>query len=97
MRKAKKFFLFIVFQGAVFLFFFVHSHVQIREDWPRIQQKRMMARDLELTDLCLFTEASYTRHITQADRHTPFQDSPMALEHFPSGSLVPPPRTLKGK
>jgi hypothetical protein len=50
---------------------------------------------LELTDLALFTEARYTRHITQADRHAAFQDHPMALEHFPSGSLILPP-TLSG-
>ncbi len=93
----KKFFFFIILQGAILLFFFVHSHYQIREDQPLIEQKRLLVRDLELTDLCLFTEASYTRHLTQADRYTPFQDSPMALEHFPSGSLVPPPGILKRK
>ena len=54
-----------------------------------------MVRDLELTDLCLFTEASYTRHLTQADRHTPFQNSPMALEHFPSGSILACPGALE--
>ncbi len=95
MRNVKKFFFFILFQGAILLVFFVHSHFQIREDDPRIEQKGMMVRDLELTDLCLFTEANYTRHISQADRHTPFQDSPMVLDHFPSGSLVPPPGILK--
>jgi hypothetical protein len=46
---------------------------------------------LELTDLALFTEARYTRHPTQADLQSAFQDHPVALEHFPTGSLVPPP------
>jgi hypothetical protein len=46
---------------------------------------------LGLTDLALFTEARYTRHLTQADLHSAFQDHPLALDHFPSGSLVPPP------
>lgn len=50
-----------------------------------------MVRRLGLTDLALFTEARYTRHLTQADRFAPFQDHPGALEHFPSGSLVAPP------
>jgi hypothetical protein len=44
-----------------------------------------------LTDLVLFTEARYTRHPSQADRHAPFQDHPGALEHFPSGALARPP------
>jgi hypothetical protein len=26
-----------------------------------------------------------------ADRHAPFQDHPLSLEHFPSGSLIAPP------
>jgi hypothetical protein len=50
-----------------------------------------MVRELGLTDLCLFTEASYTRHITQTDLRTPFQEFPLSLEHFPSGSLMLPP------
>ena len=53
-----------------------------------------LVRTLELTDLCLFTEASYTRHLSLADLHTPFQDYPLASEHFPSGALVAPPRHL---
>ena len=48
----------------------------------------------KLTDLCLFTEARYTRHLSQADLHSAFQDHPLGLEHFPTGSLVPPPASL---
>ena len=47
---------------------------------------------LGLTDLCLFTEARYTRHPSQADAFAPFQDHPRALEHFPSGSMAAAPR-----
>ena len=43
-----------------------------------------------LTDLALFTEARYTRHPSQADLHSAFQDHPGALEHFPTGSLLAP-------
>ncbi|MFN4148301.1 MAG: hypothetical protein ACK4E4_01975 [Rhodocyclaceae bacterium] len=46
---------------------------------------------LGLTDPVLFTEARYTRHPTQADLQSAFQDHPVAFEHFPSGSLVAPP------
>ena len=46
---------------------------------------------LQLTDPVLFTEARYTRHPTQADLQSAFQDHPVALEHFPTGSLLPPP------
>lgn len=56
--------------------------------------RRELVSQLQLTDLCLFTEARYTRHPSQADLHTPFQDHPFALEHFPSGSLLGPPPGL---
>ncbi|MCU0767679.1 MAG: hypothetical protein MUE39_09975 [Gammaproteobacteria bacterium] len=61
----------------------------------RIEESRALVRELRLTDLALFTEARYTRHLTQADLHTAFQDHPMAFEHFPSGSLHAPPRLLR--
>ncbi|MFA5626468.1 MAG: hypothetical protein WCX90_07160 [Thiohalomonadaceae bacterium] len=54
-----------------------------------------LVAELGLTDLALFTEARYTRHLSQADRHSAFQDHPLALDHFPSGSLVPPPERLR--
>jgi hypothetical protein len=50
-----------------------------------------LAAQLGLTDLALFNEARYTRHPTQADSHSAFQDHPLAFDHFPTGSLVPPP------
>ncbi len=55
-----------------------------------IDAMRAMAGRLGLTDLALFTEARYTRHPSQADLHSAFQDHPLALEHFPSGSLIVP-------
>lgn len=54
------------------------------------QQIQVLVRNLALTDLCLTTEARYTRHPSQADRHSAFQDHPLALEHFPSGTLIRP-------
>ena len=62
---------------------------------PAIKRTAALVQRLELTDLCLFTEASYTRHLALADRHTPFQDDPLAMEHFPSGSLAGPPEHLR--
>ncbi len=55
---------------------------------------RALIRELSLSDLSLFTEARYTRHPSQADRFAPFQDHPAALEHFPTGLLLPPPPHL---
>lgn len=64
--------------------------LQAKRHTTREAANRQWVRTLQLTDLALFTEARYTRHPSQADRHTPFQDHPFALEHFPSGSLLAP-------
>ncbi|WP_213359295.1 hypothetical protein [Brachymonas denitrificans] len=55
-------------------------------------QTQTLTRQLGLTDPALMTEARYGRHLSQADRHTPFQDHPLAFDHFPTGSMLPPPR-----
>jgi hypothetical protein len=70
--------------------------VTARHHAQRRAEGRALARRLELTDLALFTEARYTRHPSQADRFAAFQDHPMALDHFPSGSILrpPPPETF---
>ncbi|NTV14990.1 MAG: hypothetical protein HGA96_13840 [Desulfobulbaceae bacterium] len=55
------------------------------------QRSAEVVKELGLTDLCLFTEARYTRNPSQADFHAPFQDHPLAMEHFPAGALTSPP------
>jgi hypothetical protein len=67
------------------------------EQLPVRERNRQLVRSLQLTDLALFTEARYTRHLTQADGHAAFQDHPLALEHFPSGSLLAPPRPWRAQ
>ena len=97
MRKSTLFFIFVAVNVILFLLMLTHASVKRRADLQTLQQKKEMVKRYELTDLCLFTEASYIRHLSQADLHTAFQDSPMSLEHFPSGSLVPPPQTISPK
>jgi len=84
---------------ALLIFLFLASFADAR----RLAQKRTgeqavraeLAAKLQLTDLALFTEARYTRHPSQADLHSAAQDHPLSLEHFPSGSLMPPPAHLR--
>lgn len=61
----------------------------------RLAAGRDIVRRLALSDLVLFTEARYTRHPGAADLHAPFQDHPLALDHFPSGSLLGPPPMIR--
>jgi hypothetical protein len=59
-----------------------------------LPQLRHMVSRLGLTDLALWTEARYARHPSQTDRFSAFQDFPASPEHFPAGSIVPPPPVL---
>ncbi|RUM94195.1 MAG: hypothetical protein DSZ28_04480 [Thiothrix sp.] len=73
---------------------FIDAKLGLKTATPALESKRQLIAELGLTDLALFTEARYTRHLSQADLHTAFQDHPMAIEHFPSGSLISPPPHL---
>ncbi len=61
-----------------------------RTKYNLLAEKRLVVAALQLTDLSLCSEARYTRHPTQADLFSAFQDSPAAFEHFPTGSLIMP-------
>lgn len=69
----------------------VHAHFAVKGAGPALDGTARLVGSLELTDLCLFTEASYTRNLAMTDLTTPFQDSPFAFEHFPTGALAGPP------
>jgi hypothetical protein len=83
--------------GSLILFMlsFADARWRSQSARPAIAERSALVAELDLTDLALFTEARYTRHLSQADLHSGFQDHPMGLEHFPSGSLYTPPRTLR--
>lgn len=95
-RKSTLYLLFIAINGSIFaLLFLVHPLLTAGNHNSRMAAEKKRVNVMGITDLCLFTEARYTRHPSQSDLHSAFQDHPMALEHFPSGSLVPPPDHLK--
>lgn len=69
--------------------------------WFQLQESREVAQlpkinlvvsALGLTDLCIATEARYTRHPAVTDLVVPFMDYPSAIEHFPTGSFWAPIR-----
>jgi hypothetical protein len=91
MRKSTVFISFISFQILLILLMLLHARNSRVSAIPAQQARARLVKALDLTDLCLFTEARYTRHPAMADRFAPFQDHPTALEHFPSGSFVTPP------
>jgi len=74
---------------------FVHAAVHRQADQDHLKHLTATVQKLGLTDLCLFTEARYTRHLSQTDLYSAFQDHPTALEHFPTGSIAGPPARLR--
>jgi hypothetical protein len=91
MRRSTLFLLFTAVSLTLCLLMPLHARNAQQQPLDRMKP----LRNLHITDLCLATEARYTRHPALADRHTAFQEHPLALEHFPSGSLILPPRHVR--
>ena len=94
-RRTRTFCLFIAGLLGLFALMAVHAILAARAAGPALREEALLVRRLGLSDLCLSTEANYTRHLSLADFHTAFQDHPLALEHFPSGALLEPPPLLR--
>lgn len=92
MRKSTLFLMFTAVNLTLLVLMVLHARYGQAAARTERLARATMVRELKLTDLCLFTEARYTRNPAMADLFAPFQDHPAALEHFPSGSLVTPPR-----
>lgn len=90
LRKADKFLLFVLGNLLLLGLMFVHATIRTETNLPRLQNEAKIIKYLGITDLCLSTEAAYTRHPSQSDWHAPFQSHPLALEHFPTGAIVLP-------
>jgi hypothetical protein len=95
MRKSNYFLFYLTGNILILIFLFTHAFFHETHAGPLLRKNSELVERLELSDLCLFTEASYTRHLTQADLNTPFQDCPVGLDHFPSGSILMPPEMIR--
>jgi len=91
MRRCALYFSFIGTTIFLLVALLVYGQVAVSsEGISALAGKRQLTHLLGLTDLALFSEARYTRHPSQADLFSPFQDFPAAFEHFPTGSIIPP-------
>jgi hypothetical protein len=89
LRRSRAFLAALALGIALLVVSLGHAAIARRAAAPLVEKRAALVAELSLTDLALFTEARYTRHPSQADLHSAFQDHPMALDHFPTGSLVP--------
>jgi len=88
MRRSLQFLLFTGVSLIILMLLPLHARRAQQRPGAELREQNFLFKSLQLTDLCLATEARYTRHPAMADRHAPFQEHPVALEHFPSGSLI---------
>lgn len=91
MIRERIFISFLALVITVQLLLLVGGHREaLRDDRVGVSAKRELVKRLGLTDLALWTEARYTRHPSQADLFTAFQDFPASFDHFPAGSIIAP-------
>ncbi|MBF0318187.1 MAG: hypothetical protein HQL01_00070 [Nitrospirae bacterium] len=90
MARSKLFAWFIAIEAAVLIVFYLSATSEVSSREREMSLKRSMVRAMKLTDVAFWTEARYTRHPSQADIFTAFQDFPSSPDHFPAGSIVPP-------
>ncbi|MCU7798040.1 MAG: hypothetical protein KZQ73_01840 [Candidatus Thiodiazotropha sp. (ex Semelilucina semeliformis)] len=95
MRKSNAFIVCIFLLLVGFTATLIDAGIRRHQAASENESGTALVQQLGLTDLVLFTEARYTRHPSQSDLHSAFQDHPMALEHFPSGSLLLPPQRMQ--
>jgi hypothetical protein len=92
-RRYRSYVAFTVLEAAVLAALLGYGHRVARLDESQsLPEKRRLVERLQLTDLALWTEARYTRHPSQADFFSPFQDFPSSFDHFPAGSIIAPAR-----
>lgn len=97
MIKSKIFMGCIALECLILFGLFLHGGgVRVSARTTELQAKRALVHSLGLTDLAIWTEARYTRHPSQTDFFTAFQDFPGSPDHFPAGSLIAPIRSTSG-
>ena len=97
MIKSRVFISVIICMAVTLCALFLHgTYVYKTRGLPALQAKKELVHHLGLTDLAIWTEARYTRHPSQADFFSAFQDSPGAFDHFPAGSIMAPPKITSG-
>jgi hypothetical protein len=97
MLKSKIFIFFTIGQLLLLAALFLHARAKTGADLrgPARARQELVAR-LGLTDFAIWTEASYTRHPSQTDFFSPFQDFPASPDHFPAGSVIAPVQIAGG-
>ena len=97
MVKSRLFIMITLTEILIVALLFTYSFTIRQGSWQsELEAKRKLVGRLGLTDFAIWTEARYTRHPSQADFFSPFQDFPSSFEHFPAGSIIAPVSIVGG-
>jgi hypothetical protein len=91
LRKSRAFSIFVLLCLSAIFFLGVRSEIAVSRFQSADRAFYEITSALKLTDISFSNDARYTRHPSQADIFSAFQDYPGSIEHFPSGSVTPPP------
>ena len=98
MIKGKLFITVIFLECLILLAFYLHGNSEQQfNQRAEVPAKRILVGRLGLTDFALWTEARYTRHPSQTDFFSAFQDFPGSPDHFPAGSIIAPSHVSPGE
>ena len=98
MNKGKIFFGIVIVESILLIFLVMHGKIHHHiQGYNFLKAKTTLVSELGLTDYAIWTEARYTRHPSQTDFFSAFQDFPAAFEHFPAGGIIAPPQFLQGE
>ncbi len=91
MRRSTVFELFVLACFLSLILLAVTSKILVSQFLANTSDLGEITSALKLTDISFSNDARYTRNPSQADIFSAFQDYPGSIEHFPSGSVTPPP------
>ena len=92
MRPAYLLFTLLLSLALVDAGLYLHNRHVSAERQASQEIRQVTTAGLGLTDLCVATEARYTRNPAVSDLAAPRMDHPGAIEHFPTGSFWAPPK-----
>ncbi len=91
MRKSTVFGVFVLFCSVLLAALIITARFRVSRFLKDSGDLSEITSALKLTDVSFSDDARYTRNPSQADIFSAFQDYPGSIEHFPSGSVTPPP------
>ncbi len=90
MRPSTLFAVVVFMLATVAVAISIHGRQRAQGEMGVYALRDNLTREIGLTDICLATEARYTRHPAVTDDIAPFMDYPAAQEHFPTGLFWAP-------